>query len=91
MESSISSASIKSSSSEELPDDSEPSMFTLPKELDTVMRSAFAIVDHKELEALFIDSELLEKCKPFFLFGMFIARPVMVGDESGEDCSANVE
>jgi hypothetical protein len=66
-------------------------MFTLPKELDTPIRSAFAIVDHNELEVLFIDSGPPEKCSPFFLFGMFIARPVMVGDESGDDCSASVE
>jgi hypothetical protein len=61
IESSISSASMRSSSSELLPDDSDPSMFTLPSELDTTILSAFAIVDHNELELLFIDSKLLEK------------------------------
>lgn len=66
-------------------------MFTLPKELETVIRSALAIVDHKELELLFILSELLGKCSPFFRLGIFMARPDMVGDESGDDCSANVE
>jgi hypothetical protein len=50
IESSISSASIRSSSSELLPDESDPIIFTLPKELETVMRSAFAIVDHKDVE-----------------------------------------
>jgi hypothetical protein len=66
-------------------------MFTLPNELDTVMRSAFAIVDHKELELLLSDSAVPEKWEPLFLFGMFIALPVIVGDESGDDCSARVE
>ena len=82
---------MRSSSSELLPDESDPSMFTLPSELDTTILSAFAIVDHSELELLVIDSELLEKWRPFFLLGMFIALPPMVGDESGEDCSAKVE
>jgi len=36
-------------------------MFTLPRELDTTILSAFAIVDHREMELLAIDSELLEK------------------------------
>jgi hypothetical protein len=61
-------------------------MFTLPNELDITTLSAFATVVHRELELLFIDSELLEKCRPFFLFGIFIALPEIVGDESGEDC-----
>jgi hypothetical protein len=90
IESSISSASIKSSSLS-LADESEPIIFTLPKELETVIRSAFAIVDHKEPEALFMASDPMPKCIPFFLLGIFIALPVMVGDESGEDCSARVE
>jgi hypothetical protein len=66
-------------------------MFTLPNELDTTMRSAFAMVDHKELELLLRDSPVAGNCAPFFLLGIFIARPVMVGDESGDDCSASVE
>jgi len=60
IESSISSASM-GSSSELLPEESDPIIFTLPKELDTVIRSALAIVDHKELELLFADSTLPEK------------------------------
>jgi hypothetical protein len=52
---------MRSSSSELLPEESDPNIFILPKELDTTIRSAFAIVDHKELELLIIDSELLEK------------------------------
>jgi len=52
---------MRSSSSELLPDDSDPSIFTLPSELETTILSALAIVDHRELELLLIDSELLEK------------------------------
>jgi hypothetical protein len=50
IDSSISSASMRSSSPELLDDDSDPSMFTLPNELDIVVRSAPAIVDHNEAE-----------------------------------------
>jgi hypothetical protein len=50
IESSRSSASIRSSSSELLPEESEPIILTLPSELETVIRSAFVIVDHKEFE-----------------------------------------
>jgi hypothetical protein len=82
---------MRSSSSELLPDESDPNIFTLPSELDTTILSEIAIVDHSELELLIIDSELLEKWRLFFLLGMFIALPEMVGDESGEDCSASVE
>lgn len=90
IESSMSSASIGSSSSLLLPEDSDIIIFTLPKELETVIRSAFAMVDHKEPEFMCIESEPLPKCNPFFLLGIFIARPEMVGDESGDD-SARVE
>lgn len=45
MESSMSSASIRTSSSELLLDDSDIIILTLPKELETVIRSAFAMVD----------------------------------------------
>lgn len=83
----MSSASIRTSSSELVLDDSDI-IFTLPKELETVIRSAFAMVDHKELEFMLLDSTAPAKCEPFFLLGMFMAaRPVMVGDESGENCS----
>lgn len=88
----MSSASIMSSSSELLPDESEPIIFMLPKELDTFIRSAFAIVDHKEFEFMpLFASEFDAKCRPFFRFGIFMARPLMVGDESGDDASARVE
>jgi len=92
IESSISSASIISSSSSLLLDESDPiNILTLPKELDTVVRSGFPIVDQRELGLLCIESELPAKCRPFFLFGMFIALPVIVGELSGLDCSARVE
>lgn len=92
MESSISSASIISSSSELLPEESEHIIFMLPNELDTVIRSAFAIVDHNEFEFMpLLVSKFEEKCKPFLRFGIFMARPPMVGEESGDDCSASVE
>jgi len=89
IDSSMSSASMRPSSSEVLPEESEPIMFTLPSELEICIRSPFPIVDHKDAELMC--SELREKCNPFFLFGMFIALPPMVGEESGEDCSASVE
>lgn len=91
IESSISSASMRSSSSEVLPEELEPIILTLPRELDTATRSGWARVDHKELELLLSASIVPEICEPLFLFGMFIALPDIVGEESGEDCSASVE
>jgi hypothetical protein len=90
IDSSISSASIRSSSPELLSDDSDPSMFTLPKELDTGMRSGFAIVDQR-LPFPLGESLLPERCDPLLRYGMFIALPDMVGEVSGEGCSASVE
>jgi hypothetical protein len=52
-ESSMSSASIKSTS-ELLSSESEPIMFTLPSELEAVILSAFDKVDHSECELLFV-------------------------------------
>jgi hypothetical protein len=88
IDSSMSSASMRSSS-ELLPDDSEPIIFMLPNELDTVVRS-LPRVDHSDIVLLQVDSEKPPNC-PLLLFGMFIALPVIVGEESGEDCSARVE
>ena len=84
----MSSASIRSSS-ELLPEESLPSIFTLPSELEIIARSGAGIVDHNEAEFPMGESLILN-C-PLLLFGMFIARPVIVGEESGEDCSASVE
>ena len=52
IESSISSASMRSSSSSELVEESDAIIFTLPKELEMVIRSLFPfpIVDHKDIE-----------------------------------------
>jgi hypothetical protein len=61
IESSISSASITSSSPEVLSEESDAIMFTLPKELETAARSAFARVDHRELELLLRESAVAEK------------------------------
>lgn len=82
IESSMSSASMRSSSLELLPDESVPSMLTLPKELDT--RELVLIL-------IFVDSRPPQKWEPLLLLGIFIARPVMVGEVSGDDCSARVE
>ena len=89
MDSSISSRSIRSSS-ESLLEESDPIMFTLPSELEMFILSPFAIADHNDAEWP-LPSRPPAKCNPLFLFGMFIALPVMVGDASGEDCSARVE
>jgi hypothetical protein len=80
IESSISSASIRSSSLELLPEESVHIMLTLPRELDT-----------REPALLFIDSRPPQKWEPLLLLGIFIARPVIVGEVSGEDRSASVE
>lgn len=81
----MSSVSI-SSSSEVLSDDSEHSMLTLPRELEIVVLSPGGLKDHCEAPDV---SD--ENCPLLRLPGMFIALPVIVGDESGDDCSASVE
>ena len=47
--------------------------------------SWFPIIDHSELDSSGAP------WSPRALFGMFMARPPMVGDESGDDCSASIE
>jgi hypothetical protein len=83
--SSMSSASMRSSSLELLPDESVPSMLTLPSELDTRELALLLML------LLFMDSRPPQKWEPLLLLGIFIARPVMVGEVSGDDCSARVE
>jgi hypothetical protein len=79
-----------SSSPESLDEESEPSMFTLPSELDiVVVRSGPPIDVHNEAEVALVDSAVPNR--PERLFGIFIPRPPIVGEESGEDCSANVK
>jgi hypothetical protein len=81
----MSSASIRSSS-EVLSDDSEQSIFTLPSELEIVVRSPGGLNAHWDApDASDVNWPLLR------LPGIFIALPDIVGDESGDDCSARVE
>lgn len=77
------------SSPSELESESDSIMLTLPREPDS-SRSELCIVDHKELDVLFIDSGAPKRCEPFLRLGIAIGLPVMVGDESGDD-SASVE
>ena len=60
-------------------------MLTLPTELEMVVRSDPAIVDHKEF------ANIGESGPDVPLRGIFIALPPITGDESGDDCSARVE
>lgn len=82
IESSISSVSISSSELDD--EDPEYSMFTLPSELDG-----------GGLSPPGLEAQAVGRSPPNWLFlllpGMFIARPVIVGLESGLEWSANVE
>lgn len=66
-------------------------MLMLPIELDTAALSVFAIVDHSELDMLAGDSSKLDELERPFRGGIIMPLPPMVGEESGEDCSARVE
>lgn len=88
IESSISSASIDPSS-ELLPEESEPIMLMLPKDPDMFVLSVFAMVDHSEVGVKPGDSARRGNWLPLLLPGIFIARPPIVGEESGD--SASVE
>jgi len=83
--------SIKSSSSELVLPESESSMLRLPIEPDTATLSVFATVDQSELEMLTGDSSRLDGLERPFRGGIIMPFPPMVGEESGDDCSANVE
>jgi len=61
-------------------------LLALPSELEMIILSWFPIMDHSEL-----DVSAAAACSPMGRPGMFMARPPMVGDESGDDCSASVE
>lgn len=63
----------------------------LPIELDTGALSVFAIVDHSELDTLIGESNRLDELERPFRGGIIMPLPPMVGDESGDDCSAKVE
>lgn len=82
-------SSIKSSSSEPLLPESEPSMFTLPTELETVERSC-ASEGHVDPGPRAGESSTIELIEAF-RDGMVTPLCVMTGEESGEDCSARVE
>ena len=70
-------------------------MLTLPTELDMAGLSEFAIVDQRELATLLGESGTYDTLRVLlkrpFLGGIIIPRPPIVGEESGEDCSAKVE
>lgn len=70
-------------------------MLTLPTELDMAGLSEFAIVDQREFAMLLGESGTCDTLRVLFkrpfLGGIIIPRPPIVGEESGEDCSANVE
>lgn len=85
------SSSIRSSPSE-LEDESEPPgmwLVVLPTELDMCILSWLPIMDHRDVVVSAGPKSPWRRAPPP---GMFMApRPPMVGDESGEDCSARVE
>ncbi len=70
-------------------------MLTLPTELDMAGLSGFAMVDHREFATLPGESGTCEMfivlLKRAFRGGIIMPRPPIIGEESGEDCSANVE
>jgi len=79
------SSSIKSSSSE-LDEVSDMMWLLLPSELEICIFSWLPIIDQRE----FVVCSAIPN-SPFLLPGIFIALDPMVGDESGEACSARVE
>jgi hypothetical protein len=69
-------------------------MLMLPMELDIGALSGGGMCDHSELCALPRESEKVAEPKGLkmpFRVGMVMPREPMVGEESGEDCSARVE
>jgi hypothetical protein len=84
--SSGSSGSIGSQSSESLPESSEASMLTLPTE-PGIKPLSDAFEDHCDSIGASTIIELIDN----FLGGTMTALCVIVGEESGEDCSARVE
>ena len=82
---------MRSSESESL-SISDPSILTLPTELDTVDRSLRLICGHVEPGPRLGESSIIELTEAF-RDGIPIASPfcVMTGEESGDDCSARVE
>jgi len=85
--SSLSSGSIGSPSSDSLLESSVPSMFMLPTELDAAVLSPFP---HAPCMFTLGESIAIEFPRGF-LDGIIMPFCVIVGEESGEDCSASVE
>jgi hypothetical protein len=86
MGSSLSSGSSGSISSEELLDSSDPSMLMLPIELDAAILSPLF---HPPCMFTFGEFIIIEFVR--FRDGILIPFCVIVGDESGDDCSGTVE
>lgn len=63
----------------------------LPTELDTAVLSALAVVDHSEFGRLTGESSILDELESPFRGGIMMPLPLIVGEESGDDCSASVE
>ena len=78
-----------SSSSLSLPSLSLPSMFTLPTELLTVLRSGAR--DPQALPGIIAGESSAIELTEILREGMFIAFCVVTGEESGSRCSASVE
>jgi hypothetical protein len=87
--SSLSSGSM-GSSSELLLEDSEPSMLQLPTELEAAVLSPLPAAAHAEVACMFGES-ITSDMERRFRDGIIMPFWVIVGDESGEDCSARVE
>jgi len=85
--SSLSSGSSGSTSSDELLDSSEPIMLMLPKELDGAVLSPLPHPLCMVTFGEFINIEF----ERGFRDGMLMPFCVIVGDESGDDCSGSVE
>jgi hypothetical protein len=85
MGSSLSSGSSGSTSSEELLDSSDPSILMLPTELDAAVLSLL----HPPCICTFGEFIIIEFVR--FREGILIPFCVIVGDESGDDCSGTVE
>lgn len=68
-------------------------MFALPTELDIADFSVVAMVDQSEFGMLPGESGILAMLRGLKrpLRGIIMPRPPIMGDESGDDCSARVE
>lgn len=90
MASSLSSGSMRSSSEESLLPESEPSIFTLPTEEDMADRSGLPMLGQLELGPRPGESSIIEPTEAL-RDGIIMPLCVIIGEESGDDCSARVE